>query len=131
MLPLNLLVNIACYTSTLLRFMVYGMLPYTLLLLQVAEVKRLKLKSPNIFISPIRLCVRNLPVSLTDSQLRKIFLKHAADRNAKITEVLHCGICNRITRITRSVSQSTVMFVLHCSTTAHCAEVNISSTRIS
>ncbi|XP_060080170.1 RNA-binding protein 28-like [Ylistrum balloti] len=54
--------------------------------LKVENIKREKLKNPNIFISTTRLCVRNLPLQLTDKELRKVFLKVAADRTAVINE---------------------------------------------
>ena len=56
-------------------------------ILQIETNKRLKLKNPSIFVSTTRLCVHNLPTSVTDKQLRKVFLKAAGDRSAVVTEV--------------------------------------------
>ena len=53
-------------------------------------MKRLKLRNPNIFISKTRICVRNIPVRVTDSDLRKLCIKQAADKNVRVTEV--CAI---------------------------------------
>ena len=47
-----------------------------------------KLRNPNIFVSDTRLCVRNIPATTTDKQLRQIFLEAANDKKAKITEVV-------------------------------------------
>ena len=44
------------------------------------------LKDLNMFISPNRLCVRNLPPTLTDQQLRRVFLKAVGEKKAKLTE---------------------------------------------
>ena len=55
--------------------------------LQVETVKRTKLKNPNIFVSTTRLCVRNIPATVEDVQLRKVLMKAVADNAAKITEV--------------------------------------------
>ena len=50
-------------------------------------MKRQKLCNPNVFVSDKRLCVRNLPVSVDNKQLRRIFLKASGSKAAKITEV--------------------------------------------
>lgn len=50
------------------------------------QVKKQMLKNLNIFISPTRLCVHNLPPTFSDTKLRKLFVKHAGP-GAKITEV--------------------------------------------
>lgn len=49
---------------------------------------RQKLKNPNIFVSPTRLCVRNIPVSVDDGKLKKIFFAAAGNRHARVREVL-------------------------------------------
>jgi len=54
---------------------------------QVEATTRQKLRNPNIFVSPTRLCVRNIPVSVSDSRLKKIFLEAAGNRHARVTEV--------------------------------------------
>ncbi|XP_013421766.1 RNA-binding protein 28 isoform X2 [Lingula anatina] len=54
--------------------------------MKVEMLKRQKLKNPNVFISPVRLCIRNLPVRIDDKELKKMFLKAAQDRKAKIVE---------------------------------------------
>ena len=56
--------------------------------MKVETVKRQKLKNENIFISPYRLCVRNLPPAVDDKQLKKVFLKAAGDHSAFVTEVM-------------------------------------------
>ncbi|KAL4232449.1 RNA-binding protein 28 [Mactra antiquata] len=54
--------------------------------MKVEEVKRRKLKNLNIFISPFRLCVRNIPVNVDDKQLRQVYKDAARDTKAFITE---------------------------------------------
>ncbi|WAR08342.1 RBM28-like protein [Mya arenaria] len=49
--------------------------------IKVEELKRHKLKNINIFISPLRLCVRNIPATVDDQQLRKIFKDAAGGGN--------------------------------------------------
>ncbi|KAK3577695.1 hypothetical protein CHS0354_025760 [Potamilus streckersoni] len=63
---------------------------------KVETLKRIKLKNLNIFISPLRLCVRNIPVQVEDKELREIFWKAAGDKKAKIKE---CRIMRDITRV--------------------------------
>jgi hypothetical protein len=58
-----------------------------LCVLQVESIMRQKLKNPNIFVSTTRLCVRNIPTSVDDRALKKVFLKAADNPQAKITEV--------------------------------------------
>ena len=55
--------------------------------MKVENVKRQKLKNDNIFISPYRLCVRNIPPAVDDKQLKKIYIKAAGDKSAVVTEV--------------------------------------------
>ncbi|XP_067915483.1 RNA-binding protein 28 isoform X2 [Heterodontus francisci] len=50
------------------------------------ELKRQKLKDVNIFISPTRLCVHNIPKSLTDQQLRVLCLQAAGTKGARLKE---------------------------------------------
>lgn len=46
-----------------------------------------KLKNPNIFVSPIRLCVRNIPFEVDDKRLKQAFLKAVGGgKDVKITE---------------------------------------------
>lgn len=54
--------------------------------MKVEMLKRQKLKNPNIFVSSTRLCVRNLPTSVDEKQLKKIYLKAADSKTAVITE---------------------------------------------
>ena len=56
-------------------------------LCQVEQIKRQKLKNPNIFVSTTRLCIRNLPTSVDNNKLKSIFHKSAGEKSAKITEV--------------------------------------------
>jgi len=68
---------------------------------------RQKLRNPNIFVSPTRLCVRNIPVSVTDSRLKKIFLAAAENQKAKVTEVcllVNLFYCSHIIIITALLS---------------------------
>jgi len=54
---------------------------------QLNRWKKNVLKDLNMFVSPLRLCVRNLPNHLTkDAALRVIIKKHCNDPNAKVTE---------------------------------------------
>ncbi|XP_060596942.1 RNA-binding protein 28-like [Ruditapes philippinarum] len=62
---------------------------------KVEELKRQKLKNLNIFISPLRLCVRNIPVNVTDKELREVFKTAAGNKHAKINE---CRIMRDRTR---------------------------------
>ncbi|XP_043569889.1 RNA-binding protein 28 [Chiloscyllium plagiosum] len=50
------------------------------------ELKRQKLKDMNIFVSKTRLCVHNIPKSLTDQQLRKLCLEAAGTKDARLKE---------------------------------------------
>ncbi|XP_044139356.1 RNA-binding protein 28 isoform X1 [Bufo gargarizans] len=51
------------------------------------ELKRLKLKNQNIFVSRTRLCVHNIPKSVDDKKLRQVFLNAAGGgRSVKIKE---------------------------------------------
>ncbi|TRY61643.1 hypothetical protein TCAL_06672 [Tigriopus californicus] len=52
---------------------------------QVDRWKRGILKDLNMFVSPFRLCVRNLPPDFSDMKLKKLFVKHATPK-AGITE---------------------------------------------
>ena len=54
---------------------------------QIESVLRQKLKNPQVFISPTRLCVHNLPPSVDDRKLRRTVLQLLDDRNVNITEV--------------------------------------------
>ena len=53
---------------------------------QLARWKKQILKDLTMFVSPTRLCVRNLPPNIDDKSLKKIMLKFADDPGAKITE---------------------------------------------
>ncbi|XP_062929034.1 RNA-binding protein 28 [Mobula hypostoma] len=50
------------------------------------ELKRQKLKDVNIFVSPTRLCIHNIPKSVTDEQLRKLCLQAVGAKEARIKE---------------------------------------------
>lgn len=52
----------------------------------LSRSKQVKLRDPNIFISPLRLCLRNIPLSIDDRQLRAACQK-VAGKEARITEV--------------------------------------------
>lgn len=53
---------------------------------QLARSKQAKLRDPNIFISPVRLCLRNIPLTIDDKQLRTA-CQRVAGKDARITEV--------------------------------------------
>ena len=53
---------------------------------QLAKWKKGMLKDLNMFVSPVRLCVRNLPPHIDDKKLKGLMLKYAEDPVAKITE---------------------------------------------
>ncbi|XP_045196395.2 RNA-binding protein 28-like [Mercenaria mercenaria] len=53
---------------------------------KVEALKRQKLKNLDIFISPLRLCVRNIPVNVDDKKLREVFKTAAGDKQARINE---------------------------------------------
>jgi len=59
--------------------------------------KRRKLKDQNVFVSSVRLCVHNLPTTVTDKQLRTVGIKAAGDKYAKVTE---CRIMRDLDRVT-------------------------------
>lgn len=54
--------------------------------LKIEMTKRQKLKDPNIFISPLRLCVHNIPTHVDDKELRKVYLDAVKDKSALLTE---------------------------------------------
>ena len=54
---------------------------------QIEAALRQKLKNPQIFISPTRVCIHNLPVSVDDRRLRQVILKTLDDRSVNMTEV--------------------------------------------
>ncbi len=49
--------------------------------------KMAKLAKPHFYISRTRLCVRNLPTAVDEKKLKTLFLEHAANPTAKITQV--------------------------------------------
>lgn len=53
---------------------------------QLSRWKKQMLKDLTMFVSPTRLCVRNLPPNIDDKNLKKLILKFAEDADAKITE---------------------------------------------
>ncbi|CAH8599554.1 unnamed protein product [Heterobilharzia americana] len=48
--------------------------------------KKMKLTDPNYFISDIRLCLRNLPLSVSDNDLKSVCYKFVKDKKCKISE---------------------------------------------
>lgn len=50
------------------------------------QSKQKLLSNLHMFVSRIRLCVNNLPLTLTDTQLREIFKKHSSP-GARLKEV--------------------------------------------
>ncbi len=55
---------------------------------RAAEEKKLKLKSPNFFVSPSRLSVRNIPYSMNEKQLRQLFLEAVKNKASKERPVI-------------------------------------------
>jgi len=51
------------------------------------KTKKQMLKNLNVFISPTRLCIHNLPDKYTDKDLAALFLKYAGP-GAALTEVI-------------------------------------------
>jgi len=58
---------------------------------QLNRWKKGVLKDLNMFVSPLRLCVRNLPLQVTDKSLRLLINKHCDDGDKK-AEVTECKI---------------------------------------
>ncbi|CAG5134176.1 unnamed protein product, partial [Candidula unifasciata] len=72
--------------------------------LKIDAAKRLKLKDQNVFVSSTRLCVHNIPPTVTDQQLREIVVKAAGDKQAKLVE---CRIMRDLNRLnTQGVGKS-------------------------
>ena len=76
------------------NFALIGIVPSTysyyllkLLMFQIEQLKRQKLKNPNIFVSTTRLCVHNIPKSIDDKALRQVCIKAVTDKKSRITEV--------------------------------------------
>ncbi|XP_059150152.1 RNA-binding protein 28-like [Physella acuta] len=63
---------------------------------KIIAANRTKLKDQNIFVSSTRLCVHNLPSTVTDQALRKVVYQAAQDKAAKITE---CRIMRDLSRL--------------------------------
>ena len=70
-----------------------------------------KLKDPNTFVSPVRLCVRNLPTAVDDKKLRKLF-KRAGGPDCRIMEVSRRYAPIRADRIVVKGKRNEVFFVL-------------------
>jgi len=71
---------------------------------QLSRWKKQMLKDLTMFVSPTRLCVRNLPPNIDDKNLKKLILKYAEDSVAKITE---CKIM-RDFKVSNSMSKGSV-----------------------
>ncbi|XP_062588932.1 RNA-binding protein 28-like [Saccostrea cucullata] len=63
---------------------------------KLENVKRAKLKNPNIFVSTTRLSVHNIPTQVTEKQLKSVFLRAAESKAAVITE---CRIMRDLERM--------------------------------
>ena len=57
---------------------------------KLESIKRLKLKNINIFVSPTRLAIHNLPKAVDDKKLKAALLTAAGDKKAKVIEVRVC-----------------------------------------
>ncbi|BFZ09199.1 hypothetical protein BsWGS_12238 [Bradybaena similaris] len=64
--------------------------------MKIDATKRLKLKDQNVFVSSTRLCVHNIPPTVSDQELRKIVLTAAGDGQAKLVE---CRIMRDLNRL--------------------------------
>ncbi|CAL8104181.1 unnamed protein product [Calicophoron daubneyi] len=53
---------------------------------KLLHAKKAKIKNHNIFISDVRLCIRNLPVNVSDADLRAVCVKAANRKNCRIKE---------------------------------------------
>ena len=54
---------------------------------KLEQIKRLKLQNINVFVSPTRLAIQNLPKYVDDKMLREAVLKAVDDKKARIIEV--------------------------------------------
>ena len=59
-------------------------------------IKRKMLSNLNIFVSPFRLCVHNIPVQMSDKQLLAIF-REKSSKTALIKEVFFCSNISLLT----------------------------------
>ncbi|TPP55971.1 RNA-binding protein 28 [Fasciola gigantica] len=78
------------------------------------RAKKIKLKNPNVFISDVRLCIRNLPLSVTDKQLRQVCQKIIG--NAKHCRIIECRVMRNLQpgkQQFRSLGYGFVTFVQH------------------
>ncbi|KAL3308112.1 RNA-binding protein 28, partial [Cichlidogyrus casuarinus] len=77
---------------------------------QLLVQKEQKLRDPYIFVSPNRLCIRNLPKSVDDSELKKIILANIDNKRAWITE---CRVMKNLQENDRSLGYAFVNFTQH------------------
>ncbi|XP_061195663.1 RNA-binding protein 28-like [Saccostrea echinata] len=63
---------------------------------KLENVKRAKLKNPNIFVSTTRLSIHNIPTQVSEKQLKNVFLRAADSKAAVITE---CRIMRDLERM--------------------------------
>ena len=60
--------------------------------------KRIKLKNPNYFVSPVRLCIRNLPITMDEKTLKKLFVANGrvGNKSPEVTFVKIARDKNRL-----------------------------------
>lgn len=83
---------------------------------QKAETeKRMKLKNPNFMVSPVRLCVRNIPLNVNDGTLKDLFAKAGGVPKSNIVQVKVMRNPDRVNSsgIARSRGYGFVQFKTH------------------
>ncbi|CAD5118480.1 DgyrCDS7179 [Dimorphilus gyrociliatus] len=82
---------------------------------RIEQIKRVKLKDPNVFVSTTRLCIHNIPVPVTDKKLKTIVLKAIDEKKARINECRIMRDLNKLNSkgIGRSRGYAFVNFIEH------------------
>ncbi|VDO96763.1 unnamed protein product [Soboliphyme baturini] len=66
--------------------------------MKIQRTNKEKIKNLHIFVSPTRICVHNLPLGLSDVQLRKLCFAAVSERSCRITE---CRIMRDMTMLNK------------------------------
>ena len=74
------------------------------------------LKDLSMFVSPVRLCVRNLPDHINDQALKRVFAKCLEDKTAKITKMIPAPSATSVTLGSSDPSMGATAMV-HCRST--------------
>ena len=79
---------------------------------QLEDEKKRKLQNPSFFISPTRLTIHNLPVSIDDEKLRKIVLQTLKDNDVAIKDIglNECRVMKKMKEARKSLGKSMVRF---------------------